>query len=57
MSEFEKAEYGNYLDLNAQDTAKLMKDYFKYDKTRVQLSVTISDIKKEIRVVRNIAET
>jgi len=48
MSEFEKAEYGNYLDLNAQDTAKLMKDYFKYDKTRVQLSVTISDIKKEL---------
>ncbi len=48
MSEFEKATYGNYLDLNAQDTAKLMSDYFHYDKTRVQLNVTIEDIKKEL---------
>jgi hypothetical protein len=48
MSEFEKKEYGNYLDLNAQDTAKLMKDYYGYTKTRVELDITIDDIKKEL---------
>src|SRR3989344_1485624 len=48
MSEFEKEQYGNYLDLNAQDTAKLMKDYYNYSNTRVQLNVTIEDIKKEL---------
>ena len=48
MSEFEKSEYGNYLDLNAADTAQLMKDFFKYDKTEVQYDITIDDIKKEL---------
>ncbi|MDO8335185.1 MAG: C39 family peptidase [Candidatus Saccharibacteria bacterium] len=48
MSEFEKEEYGNYLDLNAQDTAKLMKDYYNYSKTRVDLNITMDDIKREL---------
>lgn len=49
MSEFEKAEYGNYLDLNAQDSVKLMKDYFKHQKVSYELDITIEDIKDALR--------
>ncbi len=49
MSEFEKTQYGNYLDLDAQDTAKLMKDYYGYEKTRVEENISLDDIKNELR--------
>jgi len=48
MSEFEKKTYGNYLDLGAADTAKLMNDYYNYNKTTVKSGITIDDIKKEL---------
>ncbi|OGE87596.1 MAG: hypothetical protein A3J07_02665 [Candidatus Doudnabacteria bacterium RIFCSPLOWO2_02_FULL_49_13] len=48
MSEFEKETYGNYLDLGAADTAKLMTDYYHYDNHTVKSGITIEDIKKEL---------
>lgn len=49
MSEFEHDQYGNYLDLNAQDTVKLMKDYYKHEKVSFVLDITIEDIKDALR--------
>jgi len=49
MSEYELEHYGNYYDLNAQYTVKLMKDYFNYDKVSYQLEVTAEDIKNALR--------
>lgn len=49
ISDYELANYGNYNDLDAQDTAKLMHDYYGYQKISVQISPTIDDIKNELR--------
>jgi len=49
MSEYELEHYGNYYDINAQDTIKLMKDYYKYDKISYQLEVDAEDIKNALR--------
>ena len=49
MSNFETAHYGNYNDLDAQDTAKLMQDYYGYQKVSVKISPTLDDIKNELR--------
>jgi hypothetical protein len=48
MSEFEKKTYGTYLDLDAEDTAKLMEDYYDYHKLSVKSGITLEDIKKEL---------
>jgi hypothetical protein len=49
MSDFETAHYGNYLDLDAEDTAQLMKDYYHYEKVSVKSGITLDDIKAELR--------
>lgn len=49
ISDFETANYGNYFDLDAQDTAKLMQDYYGYKKISVKIDPTIEDIKNELR--------
>ena len=48
MSDFETAHYGNYNDLDATDTAKLMADYYHYTKAVVKTNITMEDIKKEL---------
>lgn len=47
MADFETKRYGYHNDTSADDTAKLMKDYFFYN-TRVAKSITTDDIIKEI---------
>ena len=49
MSDFETTHYGNYYDLNAQDTAKLMKDYYGYEKTEVTIDPTLENMKDALR--------
>ena len=36
------------MDLNAADTAQLMKDYFRHEKLEVKYDITIDDIKKAL---------
>jgi hypothetical protein len=48
MSDFETKNYGNYNDLNAQDTAKLMQDYYGYKKLLVKIEPTLDDIFTEL---------
>jgi len=45
ISDFEQATYGNYHDFNAEDTAKLIEDYYHYDKLDVRINPSIEDIK------------
>lgn len=49
MSDFETAHYGNYNDLDAADTAKLMTDYYGYTKLEVKYNPSIEDIKNSLR--------
>ena len=48
MSVFQDATYGVAVDRSAQDTAQLMRDYFKYDNVRVQYDISAEDIKREL---------
>lgn len=48
ITEFEKDKYGHFHDTSAQDTLKLLKDYFDYDKAFVDYDININDIKKEL---------
>ncbi len=48
MNEFEKRNYGAYIDLDAAHTAQLMKDYFNYNNISVVYDFTIKDIKEEL---------
>ncbi|OGE83443.1 MAG: hypothetical protein A3B95_00060 [Candidatus Doudnabacteria bacterium RIFCSPHIGHO2_02_FULL_43_13b] len=49
ISEFEKERYGNFQDTSASDTAKVMKDYYGYDKLTVSENVSVEDIKNKLR--------
>jgi hypothetical protein len=49
ISDYETAHYGNYYDLDAQDTAKLMQDYYHYQKVSTKIDPTIDEIKNELR--------
>jgi hypothetical protein len=48
MVGFQVKEYGGHYDLNAEQIAKLMKDYYKYDRIRVRYDVKTQDIKGEL---------
>ena len=51
LSDFETAHYGNYNDLDAQDTARLMPEYYHYNASKiiVKENVSVDDIKNELR--------
>jgi|SRR3989344_4262088 len=49
MSDFETAHYGIYHDLDAQDTAQLMRDFYNYQKVSTQIDPTIEDMKNYLR--------
>ena len=49
MSDFEQSTYGNYHDFNAEDTAKLMADYYHYNKLEVRINPTVDDMKNALR--------
>jgi hypothetical protein len=48
MSDFELAKYGNYHDFDAEDTAKLMQDYYHYTKLNVVINPTLDQMKNEL---------
>ena len=48
MVNFQVKEYGGHYDLNAEQIAKLIKDYYKYDKVEVRYDIKIDDIKREL---------
>jgi hypothetical protein len=48
FADWQIEKYGFSTDTNADDTAKLMRDYLHYDKVRVVHDITVSDIKKEL---------
>jgi SanA protein len=49
ISAFEKKEYGNFYDTNADDTAeRIFKGYFKYDNVEAVSDINKEDIKKEL---------
>ena len=49
MAAFELYTYGNFRDTNSYDTARVMKDYYQYEKTEVKINPTIEDIKNALR--------
>jgi len=48
MSDFELAEYGEFRDRSAADTAQLMRDYFGHQNVAVRRVTTADDIKAEL---------
>ena len=45
---FQRKDYGGHFDLNAQQIAQLIKDYYQDDQVLVRYDVTILDIKQEL---------
>jgi hypothetical protein len=48
MVDFQVKEYGGHYDLDAEQIAKLIKDYYKYDKVEVRYDIMVEDIKEEL---------
>ena len=48
IDSFEKETYGYHLDTSAQDTAQVIRDYFKYAKVEYQANITIQSIKEQL---------
>ncbi len=48
MVSFQMEHYGGHYDLNAEQIAKLIRDYYKYDKVEVRYDIEIEDIKNEL---------
>ncbi|MEA2097887.1 MAG: ElyC/SanA/YdcF family protein [Patescibacteria group bacterium] len=49
ISAYEKKEYGNFYDTNAEDTVeRIFKGYFEYDNVEAVLDINKEDIKKEL---------
>jgi hypothetical protein len=48
MVDFQVKKYGGHYDLDAEQIAKLVKDYYKYDKVEVRYGITVEDIKQEL---------
>lgn len=48
ISDYEKEKYGHFHDTSAQDTAKLLKDYFGYNGVAMRYNISNEDIKKEL---------
>ncbi len=47
-AEYELKQYGNYHDTSAEDTAKLMREYYGHTKLEVKTNPTIDDIKSAL---------
>lgn len=48
LVKFQEENYGGHYDLNAKQIAKLLKDYYKYDKVEVRYDIEVEDIKQEL---------
>lgn len=48
LVKFQKKKFGGHHDLTAEQVAKLIKDYYKFDKLEVHYDISIEDIKKEL---------
>lgn len=48
MSEYERVIYGFYKDTSAQDTARLMREFYQYNDIEVRENISVEDIKQEL---------
>jgi len=48
LAEYQIEKYGHSTDTSAADSAKILKEYFNYDKVRVEYDITLDEIKKEL---------
>ena len=48
MSEYERVVYGFYEDTSAQDTARLMREFYLHSDVEVKENISIEDIKMEL---------
>jgi len=48
MSEYERVIYGFYEDTSAQDTARVMREFYRYEDVVVREHIGIEDIKQEL---------
>lgn len=48
LVDFQVKKYGGHDDLTAEQAARLIKDYYKYDKVDVRYDIKVQDIKDEL---------
>lgn len=48
LIDFQIKNYGGHYDLDAEKIARLIKDYYKYNKVEVRYDIGIGDIKQEL---------
>lgn len=48
MIEYQKKNWGGHFDLEAEETAKLAKEFYGYENIEIKYDISIEDIKKEI---------
>ena len=48
LHEFQNKTYGEALDRSAADTAKMINDYYKFDKFEVKYDSSLDDLLKEL---------
>lgn len=48
MSEYEKVIYGFYEDTSAQDTARLVREFYQYQNVEVKENISVEDIRMEL---------
>ena len=52
ISEYERVVLGYYQDTSAQDTARIMREFFRYEDIAVRENIGIEDIKQELAANR-----
>lgn len=52
LAEYEKVIYGFHQDTSAQDTARVMREFFRYDNIAVRENISVEDIKLELAANR-----
>lgn len=45
---FEEAQYGDFYDRSAKDTAQMIRDYYHYNSVTVRTSIRVQDIRDEL---------
>lgn len=48
LIDFQVKQYGGHYDLTAEQSARLIKDYYKFDNLEVCYGITVNDIKNEL---------
>jgi hypothetical protein len=48
MVDFQVGKYGGHYDLTAEQSARLIRDYYKFDDLEVRYDISVEDIKTEI---------